>query len=574
MTKVFFGGLSFNGTAESQCECMARAAHRWPQRSFVVQKNQNAWLGQLVPNKTDQSPSAHWSVQSMWESASSAQDESLASIANVDTDQSKVELRSGLTPIFYGRNDTTLLFASDPTLVRAGIDSTPTIDRSSALCLLISDHVPHDRSLFEQIQQLSPFTRLSGDRHGWSSPKPFVDAWVDRIVGNAFDNSSLSAAADRLESVVSEAVGDESQCILPLTGGVDSRGLLAAAQRLPDRSAISHAEQNLMTYTRGDHSDREVRTAAMLARKCGLPHHCYPFPASYLEQSFPRIVHLTGGTVAAHHGHGIHPLQELIATGRTRVLPGTNGEFGRAYWSASRFGNAPTEDAFRHQMIRKTFKTTVDEIRPLLSADLRSQVDETALSLHESFFQQLPIAGLSTVAALDLIYLLRRVARFMIWGPYLWSSGLEVRMPFLDATYLKRIAALPDSLRGTSELCRSMIARHSPQLMGIPLEPTGRRIDTGKIPIARRIRRKIERVSGRERHSPQAYDHWLRAEHKYVEELLSASRMVDAGLIDKNALRKCWSEHLLGKNHASILCKLLTIELSLRVVRDQEPVQW
>ena len=254
---------------------------------------------------------------------------------------------------------------------------------------------------------------------------------------------------------------------LPLTGGVDSRTLLAGIR--------SHGQ--LQSYTRGTPRDAEVVTASQLAKIKGIPHQCFPFPDHYLERSFPRIVHLTGGCVSAEHGHAIHPLSQLMRQGVHTVLPGTNGEFGRAFWPHNFFRGAENAADFWSRFFVLNFHLNDHIIKSIFHPPWDEAILSTIHDIQHEYTTDISIDESAPQIDLDWIYLLRRIPDFVIWGPYVWGSALQVVMPFLDYCYVEAVAGLPPVQRLGPSVHRLVMQLGNPKLLKIPLAPSGYSIE-------------------------------------------------------------------------------------------------
>src|SRR5262249_61730982 len=97
----------------------------------------------------------------------------------------EIELAAGIgsTPLFYAFDAATLIIGTDPTLVCAGLKSSPELDPAGIMSLFVLEHQTPTRSLFKQIKRVPPFNRIRGGRAGWgeavSSVKPFISAFPD-----------------------------------------------------------------------------------------------------------------------------------------------------------------------------------------------------------------------------------------------------------------------------------------------------------------------------------------------------------------------------------------------------------
>src|SRR5690606_25176006 len=127
------------------------------------------------------------------------------------------------------------------------------------------------------------------------------------------------------------------------------------------------------------------------------------------------------------------------------------GEFSRGFWNEDRFAGDVGSDEFWGNYFRRSMKTELAEITALLSSEWQDRVRSGLKQFQREYAAELPLNMSSKSASLDVIYLLRRVARFMMWGPYIWASAAPVELPFLDDAYVRTAAGLaPEHRRGPS----------------------------------------------------------------------------------------------------------------------------
>jgi hypothetical protein len=286
-------------------------------------------------------------------------------------------------------------------------------------------------------------------------------------------------------------------------------------------------------------------------------------------------VHLTGGCVSAEHGHAIHPLNQLMRQGVHTVLPGTNGEFGRAFWPPDFFLRAENAADFWNRFFVLNFHLDEHIIRNIFHPPWDEALLSTSRAIQNEYTTDISIDGSAPQVDLDWIYLLRRISDFIIWGPYVWGSALRVVMPFLDCRYLEAVAGLPPAQRLGPSVHRLVMQLGNPKLLKIPRAPSGYSMEPKLGEQWRaRWRRMVRSLMGISRGSPQKYASWLRQEARFGESILFSEHTVDRGLFRIDEVRKLWNDHMRGGDQTSLLCKLLTLELACRINIDRMPVSW
>jgi Asparagine synthase len=572
MVSKVFGGLSFSGEERLICAKMASAAHRWP---FVKLKTgifDGSWFGETLPGYGK----PHWYVNETNEliygkrdtirDSKEPSDPSSFAIEIIFRPQTgEIELWSGIgaTPLFYAFDAANLITGSDPTVVCAALKSSPELDPAGIMSLFALEYQTPARSLFKEVKRLPPLHRIKGGAEGWSEPVSYVKPFVFSFPKDG--STSISDAAECLIRAVADAVREREGVCLPLTGGADSRTILASTPSC----------ERLQAYTRGTPRDAEVVTATKLAKIAGIPHRCFPFPDDYLEKSFPRVVHLTGGCVPANHSHAIHPLGQLAKQTVDTVLPGTNGGFGRSFRATEHFAGTSGATDFWNRFFALNFKFNEQTMTNVFHPPWSDAVLSTIPDLRHEYAADLPVNGTTPQVDLDWIHLLRRIPHFTVWGPYVWNSAFQVVMPFMNFDYLKAVAGLPSWQRSNPAVHASVMKSRNPRFLKIPLVPSGRMLKP-EIGERWRVRWRLKKASlmGISQLGPQRYDLWLRKEAAFVESVLFSSHAADRRLFRIEETRKLWHEHLGGGNQTAMLCKLLTLELACRINVDGMSVKW
>jgi hypothetical protein len=574
MISKIFGGLSFSGEERLICRKMASAAQRWPFVNLNTRVFSRSWFGETLPAHSD----PQWRV---------AEDKELIfgnnySVAESDNkgpfepnpfdlkivfrpQAGEIELWSGIgsTPLFYAFDADNLIVGTDPTLVCAGMKTSPELDPAGIMSLLALDHQTPKSTLFKQVRRVPPLHWLKGGAAGWGEAVSYIEAFVSSFPCEG-SRSYLEAAECLLEGVKAAVREKEGVC-LPLTGGVDSRTLLACLG----------PGDRVQSYTRGAPHDAEVVTAAKLAKIAEIPHQCFPFPSGYLESSFPRVVHLTGGCVPANHSHAIHPLAQLAEQKMGTILPGTNGEFGRAHWPPERFAGIDSETDFWDRFFALNFRFNEQTIRNVFLPPWDEALISTTRYLLNEYTAGIPIDGKAPQIDLDWIYLLRRIPLFIIWGPYIWNSAFQVAMPFMNLDYLRAVVGLSSWQRLGPSVHASVMKSRNPRFLIVPLVPSGRMLQP-EIGERWRARWRLKRTSlmGISHRGPQNYHLWLREEAVFVDSVLFSRYSAGGGLFRLEGIRKLWHDHLHGNDQTRMLCKLLTIELACRINLDSMSITW
>jgi hypothetical protein len=205
------------------------------------------------------------------------------------------------------------------------------LDPMAARELLAAGSVFEDRSLFTGVRKLPPGARLRLTPAGlvvegrwWDPASIYVGSEAARETPGGVPAlaSALVAATDALLARWPDAVFD-------LTGGFDSRAVLAAAL------AAGHSPRTVVV---GPDRDADVAAAGRIAGEFGLTLAQLRPGTDYGPRSLADLTDallLTDGEADAVEYAGVAGIQERMASGagpRGATVNGTAGEFCRGYW--------------------------------------------------------------------------------------------------------------------------------------------------------------------------------------------------------------------------------------------------
>lgn len=151
----------------------------------------------------------------------------------------------------------------------------------------------------------------------------FLEEKLLAIDGSVFVDAAHHRTAEVLEACVAEAVKEsgKSRVLLPLTGGLDSRGILAGY-------LANYRKENIACCTVGSDDDADVKAAAGLCSNLGLDWVRLDPADVDLEQ----LAQITGGIFEKSGSYGFSnslvmriPIQELARKTDAAVLTGWGG---------------------------------------------------------------------------------------------------------------------------------------------------------------------------------------------------------------------------------------------------------
>ena len=361
--------------------------------------------------------------------------------------------RRGSIPIYYAHHNDSIVFA--PT-VRALIDACPDlprhVDPASLGSFLASGHLLGDQTLFRSVRRLRGGQLLRVSDGAWS-----IETYWRFRPGSRSQVRSEAALGDELMNRVQLAVArnlpDPKHSFIFLSGGADSRGLLAAAL-----NAIAAPQINAVTWSSDAGrlgSDLDLARRAAAAAK--VRHHVFQYtPGSYAErfaEANSLIDALTDS--AAFHPNFLSTAREIAAIS---LRTGLRGDEVFGWWHpVGSVGEAMLAVGLR----------TVEQakVASLLRPELRSQVIAAQSAALDQAAGEL--GGLTPDQSKDVLYFEHRLQCYLGVENRLRQAVLDHRNPFLDESVLDFMEQVPDAWRAHKVLYRRAMARCHPKLWRI-----------------------------------------------------------------------------------------------------------
>lgn len=405
------------------------------------------------------------------------------------------------------------------------------IDPFSVEQFLTIGHLLENRTLFSDIHLLPPATirtiRLSdgeilSDREYWSwrEIEPDPNPPSSKIVA--------AKAADLFQESVEAHLQDHQRTGIFLSGGLDSRAILAATLKAGHRAG---------TITYGGGASQDMRMGEGVARRAGVTHERVEITSrSWLEER-SRGVWESGGQFNMLHMHGVEALGRMSAIADVH-LSGFMGDtlFGGSYLRKRAWCDTPI-----------------------------------TLQIAADWFGCDPalIEGLEHVEEYPHIdaYLIRqRRRRFIMEGIRMAWRQIPQRLPFADNRLTEFIYRYPDLWRLNGHLYLQIIrSRFASSMKGIPWQRTD-------LPLSFPFfvhRAMMKGIGLKNRFFPPSgftdYANWLREEpaRNMIEESLLHGPKHYRAYVDEADVTNKLHQHMNGETHTEFLGRVWTLEIFL-----------
>ena len=149
--------------------------------------------------------------------------------------------RIGEKPLYWARSERSLLFASQPSALRAAAGFSPTLDPDALAEFLRHGQVPGSRTIHREVREVEPGTFIRVSATADTSTEPDIVTWwsFDAVARSGLANplhEDDRTITDRVAAAVEQAVHSQLLAEVPLgaflSGGIDSSLVVATMRRL------------------------------------------------------------------------------------------------------------------------------------------------------------------------------------------------------------------------------------------------------------------------------------------------------------------------------------------------------
>ena len=482
----------------------------------------------------------------------------------------------GLKPIFFARQANAIAFASNALAVlRSGL-VVPKLDKQAAVDLLFYGFVMENRTLLAAIERMPPATIASVSMSDgafdqiayWTVNSLIPDR--SRVKGEGIGEDLFQSFANAVDSRLT----DDGGVFLGLSGGLDSRAILAAAE------GKAKAYRSL---TMGVPGCADKGIAEKLARISGIRNSFLASLESELKDIDSELrlaVQLSDGLTVMLGYFLKHYLDHLASNGYKIRLSGHGAEALKVGITSpvrtpADLGQLASLDDCVGYIDEQARITSVPDssIDQLLSPEMADAVRTyRGLSVKQSFSQLAVDAHPIDVFA--YWYLHTWTSRYMASALSIDRMNLEIRLPFTDTAFLEHAMACDRSLRVDGSMHIAIVSRFQPSMIkvrnvntGAPLDSTGVRLTMKK--AIRKIASRLT-LTGYRHYSYT--DDWQRGRFSgSIKDRLLGERCLARGVFDPDGLKTLVTQYMDGDNSQSrVIPHLLCFEEWCRINLDDD----
>jgi asparagine synthase (glutamine-hydrolysing) len=473
--------------------------------------------------------------------------------------------RFGLRPLYYFLNDDLFVFASEMKSILTFQQVKRQMDVQALAQFFGLNFIMEDRTWFEGIKTLSPASILEF-KEGSLSRRCYWSLKLAEKEQGFSQKDALERAHFLVKQAVSRQIKDDAPKMLSLSGGLDSRTILAAAAQLGYR---------VPTFTFGVSGCSDGELAHRIAEVLGADNRFFPLSPEYLEKWSTHGVWLTEGMNNCVNFHGVEFVPEI----RKRASVVLNGFMGGELFGFLSLSNARL--LFRAgsgKWIRSLFHRisgpfSEAELGRLFRGRYYSQIRGVPF---ESFAKSMEASPFHS--PLDRFYDFRlrmQSVKSFLYGLVLDNDLLEYRVPFCDYDLVDFASALPPRQKAMAFFHRRLITEKFPPLGSVPYQRTGLPVSSGLSRVLFRKTREYLKCrifpSRLDQRRYTDYDNWMRNPLKgFVVSVLLSERALNRSYFNPDYVKRLVAEHLSAKRNLSLqLGALLTFELWNQLFIDE-----
>ncbi len=493
-------------------------------------------------------------------------------IAVVDRAQHQVVLANdpfGVRPLYQMRaKDGALLVGSHPTALLAYPAAPRTIAPAGLADFLAFGYVLGTKTLFQEMLLLPPATLLTWNG-GETSARRY---WVPKpSPSRTLDVADLEALRQKFNDTVASTCAAGGPFCLALTGGRDSRTVLSAM-------LIAGIRPDTMTHTIPGAGDAQI--GARLSKVAGVTHHFYEVRGEDLPPLIAPGIRMLGGQVASVDVHPLRFLDDL--SDFTQVMfTGMGGDVIQMNYGVVQGAQRPTS---MPQLIETTLRhynrvLSLERDFPVLLSDdwFAALRDLPASSVAQAFASVSPDVPLAEKSG--VFYIQERIRKFLAKGDAIVRRELETRHPFMTRDVMMEGWNLPMSARVAGVAHSYIVTRNAPALADVPFEMTGQPIRFPRTAIERWNQRcraawhaVCRRLGMRYQRVPNyRYADWIRGPLRPLfTDVLLDPRTQARPYFNQGTVRLWLDEHMAGHDHTLKLSALLSLELSIRSLLEND----
>ncbi|MEQ1871539.1 MAG: asparagine synthase-related protein [Vicinamibacterales bacterium] len=348
----------------------------------------------------------------------------------------------------------------------------------------------------------------------------------------------LDAVTAAFETSMSRAIAGEHRYGLSLSGGLDTRVMLAVLdrQRVP-----------LQTFTLGGRGCADEVIGNQLAKMAGTRHQFMPLEEGYLSDLRSKAAQMTSLSDGMYTSDGfteLLALQSFAATDVNMLLRGHLGELAKAgtaypFHTDARIQVMTTKDELLEYLFARQESLNVGSRAQGLFTPQWASAEGRGVALEA--LRHAADADLAPADLCSYLYLTEYHRRVTVPSLEIFREVAEVRLPLADEDFVEAVVGGQRDWRNGVEIHQTLVRRINPKFLKVRNPNTGAPAGAG--PLEEFVRDKINSVLRRlnvygYRHY-HSFDGWMRqAFVNILDEVLLTPQSLGRGVCEPDVLRQ------------------------------------
>ncbi|TSA25904.1 hypothetical protein D4R71_04515 [bacterium] len=412
-------------------------------------------------------------------------------------------------------------------------------------------YIPGNETLFKGIQCLPSGAEIEIKCNNWKVINQFryEDLVNKEFYMNVNEKELIKIGGDILLKAVEKLYRKNSIAIVPISGGLDSRAILAALLELT-------GNKNIITYTFGTPKTYDYEIGKLVADKTGVTHYSFDLTKlKYTPERLKRIAKLSDGNTDL--------FQPMVLTYVFDYF-GNELEYWSGYLGDPIAGShLPTNPSKNLESAKERFLVKVTKQLKIVCDDVYPYKEfisnGTQYSNSFNIDEQIDFAN--------------RQERYV--ANHLFMNGFNYKIPFLEKEWIGFMISLPIKYRQNLYLYKKILLSAFPFLFSVPVKEFGY-LEAKNILKSTRCHAKQKMRHGLARIFPNYFTHpginyinfseGIR-KRKDLKEIIfgNLQDFKKRNVIDAKKIDRIWIEHQSRKqNHSSALTLLASLEIILK----------
>jgi asparagine synthetase B (glutamine-hydrolysing) len=363
----------------------------------------------------------------------------------------------GSRPMYYAPGADGIRFGPELGTLQGAAGQTPQFGRDAAVSFLIHGHLLADQAWLSDAHTIPPGSILRIESDGSTALRQYFELGPSRRAGpEQSDESTMRALEDLLRSAVARRWFGGEGLVLPLSGGIDSRGILGCL--------LEHGASRLKTVTWGVDDQTEgtdAWVAGRLAEQFGTEHTFLRRASTSVRDD---IREMTRRIDATTDDSVMHPYELRIMRRIRDELGGLRLMRGDECFG---FGGPAVSDEEAFARVGLSQLSASRAVQQLLPAD---HLDES-IAASKALLDQIAGECVATdfTDRKDSFYATQRLRHYLNRSSYYKLTVLNLQNPWLDRRLLEFAWSLPARHRIDKQLFKRTLATMFPSLMSVPV---------------------------------------------------------------------------------------------------------